>query len=142
MAKIRKVPNWIVRLGILPSDISIAIAPYIFLNDSLHQDYMTGQPDWFTQSIIEHETTHIERQEQLGVSVWLWRYMTSNSFCFQEEIIALKREMDVYRQNNKEFSTDRKARLLSKFWIYHRCVSYFDAKSVLDILWEKPQTES
>ena len=137
MAKIKKVPNWIVRLGILPSDISIAIAPYIFLNNSLYQDYITGQPDWFTQSMIEHETAHIERQVQLGASVWLWRYMTSNSFCFQEEIIALKREMDDYRENKKEFSTDKKARLLSKFWIYHRCVSYFDAKCVLDRLWKE-----
>ncbi len=115
MAKIVKVPDWIVRVGILPSDISIAIAPYIFLNSSLYQDYITGQPNWFTQSMIEHETAHIERQQQFGVILWLWRYITSNSFCFQEEIIALKREMDVYRQNKNNLVPTRKRDCFQSF---------------------------
>lgn len=135
--KIKQVPSWAVYLRILPNDISIALAPYVFLNKYKYEDYKTGSPECHTEAIIEHERVHVKRQQAMGLWKFLFLYLFVKSFCLNEEIEAIKEEMKVYRARGVEYNIERRARSLSTFWLYHHCISFDDAKKQLDVLWRQ-----
>jgi hypothetical protein len=135
--QIKKVPQWLVQLRIIPDTICFALAPYIFLNAKLYQDYLNGSSMCLTKALIAHESVHIKREQAMGLWKFLFLYFFSKKFCFDEEIEAIKEEMRIYKSCNEQFDTDRKARVLSSFWMYHHCTSYEDAKKILDALWHQ-----
>lgn len=40
--------------------------------------------------LIVHETTHLERQKEIGVDVWWNEYVNSEQFRFKEELLAYR----------------------------------------------------
>lgn len=135
--KIKKVPSWVVILKILPNNISIGFSPFIFLNKKLYENYKTGSLNCDTEAMIAHESTHVVRQQKIGLWKFLFLYCFSNKFCFKEEIEAIKEEMKVYKLHGKQYDIERRARVLSSFWLYHNCINYEEAKKSLDALWHQ-----
>jgi hypothetical protein len=135
--KIKKVPQVLVRLKILPSTICIALSPYIFLSNDLYEDYLTSKASFRTIAIIAHESVHIERQQKIGLLKFLFLYFFSKTFCLNEEIEAIRAEMKVYKLHAKQFDFKRRSLILSTFWMYHHCIAYKDALEKLHSLWDE-----
>ena len=70
--------------------------------------------------LFEHENLHSKRQFKLGVSKWLWKYITDKDFKWQEEKLAYTLEISLKRKMkykiNKEwyFNTLNKYRMANK----------------------------
>lgn len=135
--KIRKVPSWLVRLRIIPSNFSIAITPIIFLSKEKYENYKTGFPKHGTEGTIVHESVHIEHQQEMGLFKFFSSYFFSDEFCLQEEMDAIEKEMEIWKSCGKQFDIEGRARELSSVWIYHHCVSYVEAKELLDAFWSQ-----
>lgn len=133
--KIKKVPEWLVCLKIIPDNFSIAIAPIIFLSKKKYENYQSGFPRYGTSATIAHESVHIEHQQQLGLFRFFIYYFFSDEFCLQEEMDAIEQEMKIWKFFEQQFDIQGRARELSTVWIYHHCVSYVEAKELLDALW-------
>ncbi len=134
---IRKVPEWLVTLNIMPKNVCFAIAQYIFLNQDRYNEFINNEQTPYTKAIIAHEIVHIQRAAAIGLVKFLFLYFFSKSFCLNEELEAIKVEMKVYKQYDKTFDTDTRAHFLATLWLYHNCVSYADAKKILDDMWQQ-----
>lgn len=132
---IRPVPRWCVRFRILPENFSISLHPYIFLAEKLYKDLERDSLSVYTSSMIAHESTHIQMQSALGLWKWLFFYICSKRFCWEEELFATEAEMRIYKSMNIPFNVKIRAQTLSTFWLYHSCISFGKAEEVLKRLW-------
>lgn len=132
---IRKIPSWLITLNIIPDNICFALAPYIFLNKNRYEEFINNEQTAYTKAIIAHESVHVMRQSEMGLLKFILLYTFSRKFCLNEELIAIQEEMRIYKQHNKTYDTDRCARFLSSFWMYHKCTNYITAKKLLDAMW-------
>lgn len=81
-----------------------------------------------------HEQLHLERQREMGVSLWWELYLSSASFRLEEEILAYKQEVqflkDNFSRNERRFLLDKIYTDLSSY-IYGSLVTYDEAKRLL-----------
>ncbi|HSW90293.1 MAG TPA: hypothetical protein VLH19_05510 [Patescibacteria group bacterium] len=112
-----------------------AIYPNIWLPSQHYRDYISGDPKPQTQRAIVHETKHLDRQTEIGLPKWYISYLLSSSFRLEEELLAIKEEMKLSKENDFQIDLEFKAKWLSS-WMYLWCVSKEDATKILQQMWE------
>jgi len=85
---------------------------------------------------LEHERKHIERQQEIGLFKFGFKYFFSPKFRFQEELVAIRESMKHLKRNKLNFDIDRGAKFLSS-WLYLWMISYDEAKEKLEKAWKE-----
>ncbi len=93
-------------------------------------------------ALLMHERVHSIRQHEIGLGLWLWRYLTSTKTAWREEQLGWAVQIQELRRGGEQVNPEGIARLLSDY--AHpggQIVSYEDAlafvKSVLAGRWEE-----
>ncbi len=107
-----------------------AIYPNIYLPKGICENLNSENPDPKNVGILVHEETHIKRQKEIGFLKWGIKYLFSPKFRFEEEILAIKAQMEYLKKRKVKFDIEKSAKYLSG-WLYLRPVSYKKAKKEL-----------
>jgi hypothetical protein len=113
-----------------------ALWPYVFVPPLIYDNLNSSEPNPLYLSIMAHEFTHIEREEEKGVLRWLVLYLISSHFRIEEELIADEATMKYMVDNGIEFDVEARAKMLSG-WIYLHGINYEQAEKQLRERWEK-----
>ncbi len=79
----------------------------------MYENIKGTNPDDAYIAVLVHEATHLARQEDFGPAAWKWKYLTSKSFRFGEELTGIQAEMKYRKAHNLEYDFERKARQFS-----------------------------
>lgn len=129
MIKQERPPNFEAILKVFPEasgdHVIFAYAPDI---------YAPGGVD-LPQSLVVHETVHIERQQEQGVEKWWDQYLADPEFRFVEELLAHKAEYDsLILQCSTRQQRRQMLKLVAKKLaapLYHRMVTVEKAMELL-----------
>ncbi len=108
----------------------------IFVSPPVYQFLQAKNPDPKNLALLEHERKHLERQRELGSFRVLIGYLFFPRFRLNEELLAIKEMMKVYKKNNLPFDFERKAKVLSS-WLYLWMTSFENAKKELEKIWKE-----
>jgi len=111
-----------------------ALYPNIYVSPKVYENLQTKNPNPKNIAILEHEKKHIERQKEMGLFIFGVKYLFSPKFRLQEELLAIREGMRVYKKNNLNFDINRSAKFLSS-WLYLWMTSYENAKKELEKIW-------
>lgn len=83
-------------------------------------DYMAKRPAGSPRydSVMLHEKVHSYRQHQIGVSLWLSKYLSSRSFRWEEESLGWYVQLRMYRRYGLQVIPEGVAKTLSKYVDY------------------------
>ena len=132
--RVKKFP-WTI-MPILSKYTAHAIYPNIYLPLDIYEDLQRKHPDSKNVSILVHEQTHIEKQNQIGWLLWGFKYCFVGSFRLNEELEAIKSSMKYLKSKGKNYDIDKRARALSGY-LYLWCVDYKTAKARLEKAWSE-----
>jgi hypothetical protein len=118
------------------NNIAQGVYPNVYLPKKVFENLKTDNPDPKYIAVLAHEQKHIERQIEIGKLTWDMKYSFCSSFRFNEELIAVKAQMAVYKKFKKKFDIGKSAKYLSS-WLYFWPVSYKTAKRKLEKAWEE-----
>ncbi len=107
-----------------------AIYPNIYLPEEVYINLESDNPKPRYVGTLIHEQSHIKRQKEVGWLKWGMRYVFSSSFRYQEELAAIKEQVNYLRKQGVEYDVEKSARYLSGP-LYLWCVSYEKAKEDL-----------
>ncbi|MFA5770369.1 MAG: hypothetical protein WC894_02650 [Patescibacteria group bacterium] len=110
------------------------IYPYIFIPKEIYKNLMSKNPNLYHVSLIVHEQTHLDRQREHGLILWIVKYLLNSKFRVMEELIANKYQMRYMKDHRLEFPFEKKAKMLSS-WIYFWPVTYKEALKELKTAW-------
>ena len=123
-------PKFLKPLGVIYHSCQ-AIYPFIFSPIYVIEEYNTNNPKFV--ALIEHEFVHLNRVKEKGFVKWYLLYVINSKFRLNEELLAIKKQFQVLRENNLPIDIDQIARNLSSF-TYLKMVSKDKAKSLLSEL--------
>lgn len=63
----------------------VALCPYIFIRKDRKDD----------KALLAHEMVHWERQKKLGTVRWVFCYLASPTFRFEEEVLGYKKQIEL-----------------------------------------------
>jgi len=109
-----------------------AIYPNIYFSKEAYKKLVSGDPVYIAALI--HEQEHIKRQKGEGWLKWVFKYIFSGKFRFNEEIAAIKPSMKYLKKKKIGFDIEKKAKILSG-WLYFWPVSYEIAERGLKRVW-------
>jgi hypothetical protein len=118
------------------SQTAQALYPNIYLPREIYQDYSGSQPKPWTVSVVEHEATHLERQEKLGIWKWYVMYLLSPKFRINEELESIKKQMSILKKFGGNYPVEHGAKVLSG-WMYLKAVNYDQAFRELQSAWKE-----
>lgn len=96
-----------------------AYSPYIYHNYALSKD------------LIIHEQTHIKRQNEQGLDIWVHNYLNDDEFRLKEEIIAYLAQIWSIKDRNLRLKVRvRSAKDLSSA-LYGNIITYEEAFDIL-----------
>jgi hypothetical protein len=116
------------------NNIAQGVYPNVYLPKKVFENLKKEKPDPKNIAILAHEQKHIERQKETGPFKWGIKYSFCPSFRFNEELIATKAQMAVYKKFKKYFDIEKSGKYLSG-WLYCWPVSYKTAKRELEKTW-------
>lgn len=108
----------------------------IFVSPEIYDSFSKGDSDPKILAVLEHERKHLERQKEMGSLKVFWGYLFSPKFRLNEELLAIKESMKIYKANNLTFDIYRKAKILSS-WLYLWMTSFAQAKKELEKIWRE-----
>lgn len=118
----------------LSNNTAQGIYPNVYLPAMIYDNLKSSKPRIRNLAILAHEQRHVERQVEVGKFKWDWKYTLCPKFKFNEELIATKAEMGVYKKYGKKYGINKSAKYLSG-WLYFWPVSYGEAKKRLEKVW-------
>lgn len=107
-------PTW------LGKNTALAIYPNVYLPQGIYKKLLIDDPICY--SFLLHEQEHIKRQKELGIIKWLLKYIFSQKFRFEEEMLADVQRIKYLNSKGVKFDINKRAKELSG-WIYLWCVS-------------------
>ena len=120
------------------ANVWIAIAPYMYVPDEGYESLRSDTPDPTDIQVYTHEKKHIQRQEvfglPVGVYVWWGLYLSSAKFRVNEELHAVRAEMEYCIEAGLRFDIVFHAKSLSGD-LYWNCISYQEASRKLQDIW-------
>ena len=132
---IKIIPRWWRLVPFLGADIATTIYPNIFLPIDVYENIKSESPGVREQSILLHEKVHIRRQRELGPLIWNLKYVFLRSFRLNEELVAIKEQMQYLKTNNQSYDCENKAKQLASstyLWV----TSYEKGLDSLSTLWQ------
>lgn len=142
---VRVIPWWLKLVLFFANPKGVGFNGVIYLRNDFLEQYTSGKLDARMRSIMAHEATHIERAQEKGSLRWVITYFLSSPFRLQEELEAIKAEMQTLKGEGASFDIDDRARKFSSSG-YLWMASYDGAKQMLTDLWEEaggsPATDS
>lgn len=118
----------------LNNNTAQGLYPNVYLPRKVFENLRKENPNPKFIAVLAHEQKHIERQKEVGPFKWGMKYSFCPSFRFNEELIATKAQMAVYKKFKKDFDIKKSARYLSG-WLYLWPMSYEAAKRKLEKMW-------
>lgn len=106
------------------------IYPYIYLPAEIYTDLENDQPKINSLATLAHEETHLQRQKEVGITKYAFLYTLNKNFRFEEELIAIKEQMKILKNN---FDIEERAKRLSSYE-YLWCASFQKALERLKII--------
>lgn len=113
-----------------------ALYPNIYVTPEIYENLQTKNPNPKYLAVLEHERKHIERQKEMGLFIFGIRYLLFPRFRLQEELLADKEGMRVYKKYHLAYDFDRHAKFLSS-GLYLWMTSFENAKKELGKIWEE-----
>jgi hypothetical protein len=124
--------------GVVGRSVWLAKAPYMYVPTYAYENLLSNTPLSDFVQLYVHERKHIERQEMfgipLGVYVWGALYRGSPHFRINEELHAIRAEMEFCISINSSFDLRHHSSLLAGS-LYGNCISPDDAEKKLLNLW-------
>lgn len=84
-----------------------------------------------TDDLIVHETEHLKSQKELGLEVWVDRYLTDTRFRLDEELRAYQKQLDSIKDRNHRFKTKVKVLKDLSSSLYGNIITFQDAQKLL-----------
>ncbi len=121
-----KLPNYVKSkkyIGFLPligNSTANSIYPFVFLPDKIYRNLTSDNPNPHYLALLGHEQTHRKRQREIGFMRFILKYLSSNRFRLNEELIADKTSILILKKHKLQFDTEKRARHLSSyvyFWM-------------------------
>ena len=131
-----KEKTGLMKLPLIRIARGIALFSKICLRKDLFDKFSSGNPDVETLSVLEHEKKHIERGKKIGALRMVILYWLLPSVRIDEELVAIREEMKVFKNNKQSFDFNKKAKNLSGM-PYLWATSYKNAYRRLTKLWEE-----
>lgn len=131
-----KEKTGLIKLPLIRIARGIALFSKIYLRKDLFDKFSSGNPDVDTLSVLEHEKKHVERGREIGVLRMAILYLLLPNIRIDEELVAIREEMKVFKNHKQSFDLNKKAKDLSGM-PYLWATSYEDAYQRLTKLWEK-----
>jgi len=129
----RRISAWIPWFN---NNTAQALYPNIYLPQKVYNNLKKSKPNPKFIAVFAHEQRHLERQKKIGPFKWEMKYSFCSSFRFNEELIATKAQMIVFKKYKKKFDIEKSAKSLSS-WLYFWPVSYKTAKKELEKVWRE-----
>jgi hypothetical protein len=90
-----------------------AIYPYIWLHSDIYNDLKSTHPSPESIATLIHEETHYARQREMGIGEYAARYVFSSSFRLEEELTAIRPQVEYLVSRGARFDIVDRARRLS-----------------------------
>jgi len=113
-----------------------ALYPSIYVSPEIYENLQSKNPKQKFIAVLEHERKHIERQKEMGLLVFGVKYLLSPKFRLNEELVADKEAMRIYKRYKLSYDFDRTAHFLSSS-LYLWMTSFENAKKELEKIWEE-----
>lgn len=84
-----------------------------------------------TVDVLVHETVHINRQNDLGLDVWVELYLTDTNFRLKEELLAYKKQLKVFPDRNERYQMKIEFAKALSSQMYGSIISFEDALKIL-----------
>lgn len=110
--------------------------PRIILREDIFNNLFSKNPDPYVLAIMEHEITHIKRQEKMGRWKFRIKYSLFPKFRLQEELEGDRARFKYLKENGLKFDFDARAKQLAS-WGYFWMISESEAKKALKRIWEE-----
>lgn len=91
----------------------MAIGARAYFPTALYTDLMSAEPAHESVSVYIHEHTHVARQLEVGALRWSVLYLISRNFRLDEELLAIKKEMQYRHAHGLLYNIARKAKHFS-----------------------------
>lgn len=108
----------------------------IILREDIFNNLFSKNPDPSNVAMMEHEITHIKRQEKIGIWKFQTKYNLFPKFRLQEELEADKARIKYLKEHNLPNEFDARAKQLSS-WGYYWMIKEKDAKKALEKIWKE-----
>lgn len=115
---------------IISSGTAQCIYPFIFLPEAIYINLISPTPKPLSVAILLHEKIHLERQKRKGILLWIFLYIISPKFRFNEELLAFKEQIIYLKKHDITLDLETRAQRLSS-WLYLWCISY--KKALLEL---------
>lgn len=132
---VKRKPWLIDQLPWVGRGTSTALYPYVWLSGKTYDNLTGPHPDPYSVALLLHEQEHIARMKKAGPGRWIFRYLASGSFRFEEEVAAIRPQYGYLKREKLDAHMEFRAKRLSG-WLYFWPVSYNQALKRLKRLWE------
>lgn len=122
------------------TSVSRAIYPFIFLTPDIYSRVRThGEEDGDAWAVVIHERAHLSRVHMttpiVGPLVFGFRFLVADKrFTLEEELYAIRAEMQYRKSRGITYDIERKARQFSSP-LYRNLTTYEEGKRILTELW-------
>ena len=106
---IKPIPSFWNYTIFLDTKTATTIYPNIYLPEEMYSHYISGELSITESSVLLHERTHIERQGSYGPIKWLFNYIFSRKFRLNEELFAIRKQMEFLALNGEDYDINKKA---------------------------------
>lgn len=133
---IKPVPRWHKYLPFVGTDLVRARFPYIYLPDFMYRRWLRNELSIQEESVLIHESMHIQRQKAMGPFWFSVKYFISPHFRLHEELVAIREQMVYLKQQGEFYDFDRKAKQFASyeyFWV----TSFEEGRKMLEGLWSQ-----
>lgn len=134
--KIKGIPRWRKYLPFVGTDMVKSRYPNLYLPEYMYRRWLRNELSNSEQSILIHESMHLQRQKTQGPFWYSVKYFFNPHFRLHEELVAIREQMIYLKQQGEAYDFDRKARQFASyeyFWV----TNYKKAMQMLQGLWEE-----
>lgn len=119
-----------------PSRMAFAVWPFIFLPLAHFLRFVRGTMTILDHSVLVHERVHLERERQMGVFRFGYKYFFNPTFRLEEELVAIEVQMRFLFAHGEVYDCERKAGQFAGS-AYRKVLPYEEALERLQGLWRR-----
>ena len=132
---VKPSPGWMSVLPLYDISIAHAIYPTVYLPLDQYDEFYSGDVSVWLDSVLVHEKFHLIRMEESNPLTFGVRYMTSKKFRLEEELLAIKEQMEYLKEHGEEYPVEWKAEQFAGE-TYGEVLDFEQSVYVLSTLWE------
>jgi hypothetical protein len=132
---VKVIPSWFGKAPLLSDDIAQAIYPNIYLPQEQYDEFTSEEMSLWLESVLIYEKAHLKRQEKMHPLVLGIRYTFWKEFRLNEELLAIKEQMEFLKWRGGDYPIEEKVKQFSGK-TYGHMTTEEEAREILTHLWQ------